>query len=62
MIIEGCTTCSQVSHSDCSVTAEPPNQLLLIIFTPSKLRKLIDKIPHDNDDNDDDDYKNENNP
>ena len=39
--IEGCTTCSQVYHSDCSVTAEPTNQLLLIIFTPSKVRKLI---------------------
>ena len=28
-------------RADCSVTVEPINQILLIIFTPSKLRKLI---------------------
>ena len=39
LIIEPCSTCSQVYHSDCSVTADPTNQILLIIFTPSKMSR-----------------------
>ena len=35
------TVLDQLYHSDCSVTAAPKKQILLIIFTPSKLRKLI---------------------
>ena len=46
LFIEPCLTCSQVYFSDCSVPAEPTDQILLINFTPSKLQSWFKSCKH----------------
>ena len=57
LIKEPCSTCS---HSDWSVTAEPTNQILLIILTPLwKRERWVNFDDNDGDGGDDDDDHND---
>ena len=44
--IETCSSCSQVLHSVCSITAEPTYQILLIIYIPSQLEVKFKSCEH----------------